>query len=276
MKHLSPLPIFLSLLSVTVNDAEANCLNLTTNEEIARCAERMRPASGAPVGKAPQGGGNARDEGSAWGVKGKGVYNKACALCHTTGVAGAPKLGDVRDWTPRLAQGMETVYRHAIKGFTGSSGLMPPRGGAQSLSDNEVKAAVDYMVGAVAPVTVRQNPQSFVSANSPPPPTTNVMKPRAQPQQNSDSQALKQALWSGLWGGAAVGLLFLVMSLVGKAVGWATESAAPKAIRAAKEGAKGVQATARDFADRNKVCPYCAEKIKKAAIVCKHCGREVA
>ena len=275
MKHLSPLSIFLLILSVTVNDAEANCLNLSTNEEIARCAERMRPSSGAPTGKIPNGGGNARGGGSTGTVNGQSVYDKACALCHGTGVAGAPKLGDVRDWTPRLAQGIDTVYRHAIRGFTGSSGLMPPRGGASSLSDNEVKAAVDFMVGAVAPLTVRQNPQSFVPANSQPSPTTNVGQPRVQPQQKSDSQELKQALWSGLWGGAAVGLLFLVMSLVGKAVGWATESAAPKAIRAAKEGAKGVQATARDFADRNKVCPYCAEKIKKAAIVCKHCGREV-
>lgn len=77
---------------------------------------------------------------------GESVYKKTCALCHAAGVAGAPKLNDKEDWGQRLAQGMDTVYAHAINGFTGEKGLMPPRGGAMSQSDEEVKAAVDYMV----------------------------------------------------------------------------------------------------------------------------------
>ena len=76
---------------------------------------------------------------------GRGVYGKTCALCHAAGVAGAPKPGDKADWGPRIAQGKDTLYKHAIEGFTGAKGLMPARGGASSLSDDDVKAAVDFM-----------------------------------------------------------------------------------------------------------------------------------
>ena len=76
---------------------------------------------------------------------GKGVYNKTCSMCHAAGVAGAPKPGDKADWGPRIAQGKETLYKHSIEGFTGSKGMMPARGGAATLGDDEVKAAVDFM-----------------------------------------------------------------------------------------------------------------------------------
>ena len=77
---------------------------------------------------------------------GKSVFNKTCALCHAAGVAGAPKPGDKADWEPRIAQGKDTLYKHAMEGFTGAKGMMPPRGGAPTLTDDEMKAAVDYMV----------------------------------------------------------------------------------------------------------------------------------
>lgn len=78
---------------------------------------------------------------------GKSAYGKTCALCHGAGVAGAPKPGDKADWGPRIAQGKETLYKHAIEGFTGAKGVMPARGGNSGMSDDDVKAAVDYMVG---------------------------------------------------------------------------------------------------------------------------------
>jgi cytochrome c5 len=78
---------------------------------------------------------------------GKKVFDTACVACHGTGVAGAPKVGDKAAWAPRLAQGQPTLYEHAIKGFQGKSGMMPPKGGSAA-SDDEVKAAVDYMVAA--------------------------------------------------------------------------------------------------------------------------------
>lgn len=78
-------------------------------------------------------------------VVGKGVYGKTCAMCHAAGVAGAPRPGDKDDWGPRIAQGKDTLYKHALEGFTGAKGMMPARGGASTLTDDEVKAAVDYM-----------------------------------------------------------------------------------------------------------------------------------
>ncbi|WP_157269704.1 c-type cytochrome [Azohydromonas aeria] len=77
---------------------------------------------------------------------GKKVYGSTCAMCHSAGVAGAPKPGDKADWGTRTAQGMETVYKHAIEGFNGAKGQMPAKGGNAALKDDEVKAAVDYMV----------------------------------------------------------------------------------------------------------------------------------
>ncbi|HEX5372636.1 MAG TPA: c-type cytochrome [Aquabacterium sp.] len=77
---------------------------------------------------------------------GLAVFNRSCAACHTAGVMGAPKPGDKADWAPRIAQGQDTLYKHALEGFNGKKGAMPARGGNTALSDAEVKAAVDHMV----------------------------------------------------------------------------------------------------------------------------------
>jgi cytochrome c5 len=84
---------------------------------------------------------------SAGKVDGKKVYEASCQACHGTGVAGAPKFGDKAAWAPRIKQGSATLYDHAIKGFQGKAGMMPPKGGS-SASDDEVKAAVDYLTAA--------------------------------------------------------------------------------------------------------------------------------
>ncbi|HEY6862309.1 MAG TPA: c(7)-type cytochrome triheme domain-containing protein [Burkholderiales bacterium] len=78
---------------------------------------------------------------------GKAVFDKTCALCHATGIAGAPKYGNARDWGPRVKTGLPALYRSALNGTARG---MPGKGGNLSLSDAEVKAAVDYMVAAVA------------------------------------------------------------------------------------------------------------------------------
>jgi len=77
---------------------------------------------------------------------GKKIYDTTCMACHAAGVAGAPKLGDKAAWAPRIAQGMDTLHTHALKGFQGKAGMMPPKGGNMSAKDEDVKAAVDYMV----------------------------------------------------------------------------------------------------------------------------------
>jgi len=80
-------------------------------------------------------------------VLGKNVFDKVCALCHGAGVAGAPRPGDKVNWGPRIAQGNPMLYKHALEGFIGPQGVMPARGGGgTSLSDADIKAAVDYMV----------------------------------------------------------------------------------------------------------------------------------
>lgn len=79
-------------------------------------------------------------------VSGESTYNSACAACHAQGVAGAPKFADGGAWNDRIAKGKDTLYANAIKGYQGQAGYMPPKGGNASLSDDQVKAAVDYMV----------------------------------------------------------------------------------------------------------------------------------
>jgi len=78
------------------------------------------------------------------GAAGKSTYDSACAVCHGAGVAGAPRLGDKGAWGPRIAAGKPALYNAALKG----KGAMPPKGGQAALSDDAVKAAVDYMLAA--------------------------------------------------------------------------------------------------------------------------------
>lgn len=78
---------------------------------------------------------------------GQKLYASVCVACHGAGVAGAPKFGDKAAWADRLKQSKDVLYEHAIKGFQGKNGVMPAKGGS-SASDEEVKAAVDYMTAA--------------------------------------------------------------------------------------------------------------------------------
>jgi cytochrome c5 len=75
-------------------------------------------------------------------ASGEKVYQKSCAVCHDSGVAGAPKLGDKAVWAPRIKEGKDDLYETSLKG----KGAMPAKGGNSALSDADVKAAVDYMI----------------------------------------------------------------------------------------------------------------------------------
>lgn len=94
------------------------------------------PAAAAPAAAAPQ------TLASAGG--GEALYKQACAACHVAGVAGAPKLGDKAAWAPRVQQGVPMLVQSVIKG----KGAMPARGGSAA-SDDQIAAAVQYMVGTV-------------------------------------------------------------------------------------------------------------------------------
>jgi cytochrome c5 len=82
-------------------------------------------------------------------ISGEEIYKATCFACHGMGVAGAPKIGDKAAWEARIAKGNEVLHTSAIKGIQSTTGVMPPKGGNFSLSDDEVKAAVDYMVSEV-------------------------------------------------------------------------------------------------------------------------------
>lgn len=110
--------------------------------EMAESASDMAGEAVAMVREAVDDGGEAEVD----LAEGQQIYQKACFACHAAGVAGAPKLGDSADWGPRIEQGSETLLQHAINGYQGQKGYMPPKGGYTSLSDAEVAAAIAYMV----------------------------------------------------------------------------------------------------------------------------------
>jgi cytochrome c5 len=79
-------------------------------------------------------------------LPGEEVYKQVCTMCHGAAVAGAPKTGDKAAWAPRIAQGIDTLHKHALEGFQGKAGYMPPKGGRADLSDQSIMNAVDYLV----------------------------------------------------------------------------------------------------------------------------------
>ncbi len=84
--------------------------------------------------------------------QGRKIWLDNCFGCHGDGLAGAPPVTDPKAWAPRIAKGRPMLYSHALQGFFGAdSAMMPPRGGNAALTDNEVRAAVDYMLHLVTP-----------------------------------------------------------------------------------------------------------------------------
>ena len=111
---------------------------------LAACGKSQpQPAAAIPVPAAPVAAAPAQNEALALG---EAAFKKTCAMCHQSGVAGAPKLGSQADWGPRIAQGKDVLYKHALEGFTGEKGMMPAKGGNTAMTEDEVKAAVDFMV----------------------------------------------------------------------------------------------------------------------------------
>lgn len=118
-------------------------LLLICSAALVACGKPETPAAAAaPAAEAPAVVATAAAP-EAENTVGKSVYGKTCSMCHASGAAGAPKPGNKDEWGPRIAQGSDTLHKHAIEGF---KGVMPARGGNAALTDDEVKAAVDYMV----------------------------------------------------------------------------------------------------------------------------------
>ncbi|KPK07298.1 MAG: hypothetical protein AMJ64_06925 [Betaproteobacteria bacterium SG8_39] len=108
--------------------------------EFADDPEYKKRMAAAPAAAAPAAA--AQPAAAAGPVDGKAVYGKACIACHATGVANAPKLGDKAAWAPRLGAGVDGLTKSVI----GGKGAMPPKAGNPSLTDAEIRAAVEYLV----------------------------------------------------------------------------------------------------------------------------------
>src|SRR5690349_20257139 len=107
-------------------------------------------------------------------LAGDAVYGQVCKTCHEAGLAGAPKIGDKAAWQPRIAQGEQTLVQHAISGFQGKSGVMPPKGGNPDLTDEEVHRAVVYLADHAGATWKEPAPAATATASaSAAPPTAN-------------------------------------------------------------------------------------------------------
>ena len=103
----------------------------------AKILENIAPVENVRVGAAA-----APDAAPRAARSGADVYAATCTACHATGAAGAPKTGDKAAWAPRAAQGMDTLMQHTLNGFN----AMPPKGTCFACSDDDLKAAVEYMI----------------------------------------------------------------------------------------------------------------------------------
>ncbi len=124
--------------------ASVAAVDLTDSQRDA-ISERIRPVGeSCMAGDSSCGGAGGDSSGGGVARSGEEVYNAACLACHTTGAGGAPKIGDVAAWADRIAKGMDALYNSGVNGVPGTS--MMAKGGCMNCSDEEVDAAVDFMV----------------------------------------------------------------------------------------------------------------------------------
>ena len=132
--------ILMVLASIYSNEVNDNLKAEQNAEKLPTVREQIAPIGAIAIGSAS----TAEEEQTAAVLNGETVYNGACVACHGAGIAGAPATGDANQWSARLSKGAETLYSNAINGI----GAMPAKGGQVSLSDEAVKAAVDFIIEA--------------------------------------------------------------------------------------------------------------------------------
>ena len=150
---LAAIAIAIYVLAANMSERTQGVYTRDTAEYQAAVAERIRPVGqvylpGDDIAPSETVVEAAQDpEPVAAAMTGPQVYNTACLACHATGVGGSPIVGNVDQWTDRVAQGIDVLYDHAITGFDGDAPTpMLPKGGRVDLSDQEVRDAVDYMI----------------------------------------------------------------------------------------------------------------------------------
>ncbi len=150
---LAVLTVVLIFAALAIHDHEPK---ETNPDQPAQVAARIAPAGAVYAGNtgraAMQAAADAAAKAAASQVAyggttdGKAIYDHLCTSCHASGVAGAPKTGDKGMWGPRLAQGIDTLVKHAIEGYHGPDGnFMPPKGGNPALTDEQVTNAVHWL-----------------------------------------------------------------------------------------------------------------------------------
>jgi cytochrome c5 len=179
-----------------------------------RVLERIKPVGTVVIADASGPHGN---------LTGAEVYAQVCKTCHEAGLAGAPKIGDKAAWGARIVAGEQMLVQHAIAGFQGKTGVMPPKGGNTELTDEEVHRAVVYLANQVgagwkepAPTTVAPTAQAPASAaagaTSAPPggakssaaPATAMATPAAAPAAATPAPAVAAAAGGAKGDGKAV------------------------------------------------------------------------
>jgi len=149
---LVAIAVAIFVVAMKISDLTQGVYTQETGEYQAAVNERIKPLSdvylpgeeqaapGPKLAPAPQ------PEPVQTTMTGPQVYNAACNVCHGAGIGGAPVVGNASAWSERIAQGTDMLYQHAIGGFSGTAGVMPPKGGNVGLSDQEVRDAVDFMI----------------------------------------------------------------------------------------------------------------------------------
>ena len=128
-----------------------------TSGDEQRVLERIKPVGTVVIAEAT---------GPKGSLPGEQVYAQVCKVCHEPGIAGAPKTGDKAAWSPRIAQGEKTLVQHAIAGFQGKAGVMPPKGGNMDLTDDEVHRAVVHLANQVGAGWKESAPTAVVATSS--------------------------------------------------------------------------------------------------------------
>jgi cytochrome c5 len=126
-----------------------------TKEDEQHVLERIKPVGTVVLAEAGAASGN---------LSGQQVFAQVCKTCHETGLAGAPKAGDTAAWAPRIAEGEKTLVQHAIAGYQGKTGVMPPKGGNPNLTDDEVHRAVVYLADQAGATWKEPAPTQTASA----------------------------------------------------------------------------------------------------------------
>ena len=129
-----------------------------TKEDEQHVLERIKPVGTVVLAEAGAASGN---------LSGQQVFAQVCKTCHETGLAGAPKAGDKAAWAPRIAEGENTLVQHAIAGYQGKTGVMPPKGGNPDLTDDEVHRAVVYLADQAGATWKEPAPTQTASAAPP-------------------------------------------------------------------------------------------------------------